>query len=94
MTHDTLYDQLASYIRQEFLGDSTASLEADTPLLEWGILNSMNTARLLTYIREEIGVTIPPTYITGTYFKNLGAVTALVHSLHSGTAEARAAAQD
>jgi acyl carrier protein len=90
VTHDILYDQLAGYVRREFLGDSTAPLDADSPLLEWGILNSMNTARLLTYIREEIGVTVPPTCITGTHFKNLGAVTALVRSLQVGTPEARA----
>ena len=29
----------------------------------------MNTARLLAFIREELGVAVPPQNITGRYFK-------------------------
>ncbi|QKV90523.1 acyl carrier protein [Streptomyces sp. NA02950] len=86
MTRDAVQDQLADYIRRTFLDDSSASLDSDTPLLEWGILNSMNTARLLTYIREELGTTVPPTHITGKHLKDLNAITDMVTSLR---AEAR-----
>lgn len=86
MTREAVHDQLSGYIRRTFLGDESAVLESDTPLLEWGILNSMNTARLLTYIREELAVDIPPTHITGTYFKNVDTITDLVLSIGAETA--------
>ncbi|MET7934857.1 phosphopantetheine-binding protein [Streptomyces sp. NPDC005322] len=87
MTRDAVHDQLAEYIRKTFLDDSRTSLNSDTPLLEWGILNSMNTARLLTYIREELGTTVPPTHITGKHFKDLNAITDMVQSLRAETRE-------
>jgi acyl carrier protein len=41
----------------------------------------MNTARLLTFLREELDVEVPPTHITGRHFRSLNAVTDLVLSL-------------
>jgi acyl carrier protein len=83
MTRDQVRDRTADYIRREFLGDNEMSLEPDTPMLQWGILNSMNTARLLTFIREELGITVPPTHITGTHFQTLNTIADLIYSLHS-----------
>ncbi|MGK5533263.1 phosphopantetheine-binding protein, partial [Streptomyces sp. URMC 129] len=67
-------------------------VDADTPLLEWGILNSMNTAKLLTFVREELGVEVPVTRITGRDFGSLRAITDLVHSL--GPTRATSPARD
>nr|AFP87532.1 proline carrier protein [Streptomyces sp. CNQ-418] len=86
MTREAVQEQLADYIRRSFLDDDTTALEPNTPLLEWGILNSMNTAKLLTYIREELNVDVPPTHITGSYFKSLDTITDLVLSIRSETA--------
>ncbi|MEU2614641.1 phosphopantetheine-binding protein [Micromonospora sp. NPDC007271] len=77
--------RLTSYVRQELLreqDDGVASeLRADSPLLEWGVLNSMNTARLISFLREELAVEVPPTHITGRHFHSLNTVTDLVLSL-------------
>lgn len=81
MTRDEIYTSLAGYIRQAFLDEKSADLLPETPLLEWGVLNSMNTAKLLTYMREELGIFVPPTRLTGKYFKNLNAITDLAYSL-------------
>jgi acyl carrier protein len=83
MTRDQVRDRTADYIRRELLGDNQTSLEPDTPMLQWGILNSMTTARLLTFIREELGIVVPPTHITGKHFENLNTIADLVYSLHS-----------
>jgi clorobiocin biosynthesis protein CloN5 len=89
ITGADVFDRLAGFIRRELLGDDDGTagaddLDATTPLLQTGILNSMNTARLLTFIRAEFGLTVSPMYITGTHFKDLGAVTALVLQLSNG----------
>ncbi len=81
MTRDAVYEVLASYVADTFLGEDMDGLEPDTPLLEWGILNSMNTAKLLTFVRESLGVEVPVTHITGTHFRTLDTITDLVHSL-------------
>jgi acyl carrier protein len=83
MTRDQVRDRTADYIRRELLGDNQISLEPDTPMLQWGILNSMNTARLLTFIRDEFKITVPPARITGKHFQTLNAIADLIYSLHS-----------
>ncbi|MFV2110059.1 acyl carrier protein [Micromonospora sp. LOL_015] len=51
---------LDRYITGNFLGDAaTAQLAADTPLLEWGVLNSLNLLQLITHIKETFGVVVP-----------------------------------
>ncbi|MEE1931089.1 phosphopantetheine-binding protein [Streptomyces sp. TRM 70351] len=82
LDRDAIYEKISGYIQEQFLGESGVSeLEPDTPLLEWGVLTSMNTSLLLTYIRKELGVTVPPTHITGKHFKTLTTITDMVHEL-------------
>jgi acyl carrier protein len=79
---EAIYDKISSYIQEQFLGESEVSvLEPDSPLLEWGVLTSMNTSLLLAYIRTELQVTVPPTHITGTHFQSLNAITDMVYEL-------------
>jgi acyl carrier protein len=82
LSRAVLGEQLTSYIEENFLGGSEASrIQPDTPLLEWGVLNSMNTAMLLSHIRNHLGVTVPPAYITGRHFKNVASIADLVYEL-------------
>lgn len=79
---DQILAGITEYVEREFLGESEVSeLTPQTPLLEWGVLNSMNTAMLLAFIRTEYGVAVPPTHITGRHFRSLESVTALVVEL-------------
>ncbi|MFI0480130.1 acyl carrier protein [Actinomadura sp. 9N215] len=71
-----------AFIRESFLsGDPKNELDDSTPLLEWGVLNSMNTALLLTFIRDELGVPVPATKINGENFKNVRNIAAMVLDL-------------
>lgn len=84
VAHDEVLDRLTDWVRRELLGadsEESAELTPDAPLLQWGVLNSMNTARLLAFIREELGVAVPPQNITGRYFKSLSTINELVLSL-------------
>lgn len=78
--------RLTDYVRRELLGEEGTAgteLRPDSPLLEWGILNSLNTTRLVAFLRTELAVDVPPTHITGRHFHSLNAVTDLVLSLPS-----------
>jgi acyl carrier protein len=83
MDEDVLYAKIRTYVAMDLLRSPESDLKSDTPLLEWGVLNSMNIAKLMNFVREEIGIAIPPLAITGAHFKDLSSIVALVHSLKS-----------
>ncbi|GIF46434.1 phosphopantetheine binding protein [Asanoa ferruginea] len=51
--------ELLAFVRDEFLdGDPDNDLTEDTPLLAYGILNSLRTVRLLAFARERLGADV------------------------------------
>ncbi|MFC7220676.1 acyl carrier protein [Streptomyces polyrhachis] len=81
---DDLITQLTEFIQERLLSEpDSQGVAPDTPLLEWGILTSINTALLLTFIRDELGTNVPPTELTGANFQNLDSITDLLLALRS-----------
>lgn len=73
---------LNQYIREHLLnGDESVGLTNETPLLEWGILNSVGTTRLVGYIRNEFGVRVPAGQMVRQNFQNINCIADLVGSL-------------
>ena len=67
--------RLLAFIGENFLdGDAQGELDATTPLLEWGVLDSLKIAVLLSFIRNDLGVTVPFQYISA---RNFGTVRAI-----------------
>jgi flavin reductase (DIM6/NTAB) family NADH-FMN oxidoreductase RutF/acyl carrier protein len=82
MSECEVSDLLLAFIRKAFLGDDSKSeLDETTPLLEWGILNSMNTAILLNFIRDEFDSPVPPARIDARNFRDVHNITAMVLEL-------------
>jgi clorobiocin biosynthesis protein CloN5 len=81
MGDQVILDTLQSYVIEQILQDSNATIEPDTPLLEWGILNSISTLQLIGFIRERFQVNVPPEDVVGTNFKNLRSITQLLAQL-------------
>lgn len=81
MHRDQIADELERYVRTTFLDGDDDELSRTTPLLQWGVLNSMNTALLLTHIRDDMGVVVPPTDLNGANFRDLDSITDLVAGL-------------
>nr|2N5H_A Chain A, Peptidyl carrier protein PltL [Pseudomonas protegens Pf-5]2N5I_A Chain A, Peptidyl carrier protein PltL [Pseudomonas protegens Pf-5] len=88
MDGEEVKEKIRRYIMEDLIGPSAKEDELDdqTPLLEWGILNSMNIVKLMVYIRDEMGVSIPSTHITGKYFKDLNAISRTVEQLKAESA--------
>lgn len=79
---EQLAGELTEYVRATFLGgDDDSALTSQSPLLEWGVLTSMNTALLLTHVREAYGVDVPPTAITAKHLRDTDSIAALVRDL-------------
>ncbi len=74
--------ELTGYVRDQFMqGDDDVALTDKSPLLEWGVLSSLNTVILLTHIRETYGVDVPPTAITASHLRDTRSIAALVADL-------------
>lgn len=79
-TREDISSELLTFIRESFLaGDPEGELDADTPLLELGILNSLNTAILVAHLGEKFGVHVPLMDVTATRFKSVRSLTEIVH---------------
>lgn len=85
-TDGDITDTLRRFVACELLGDpdSAAELSDDAPLLEWGVLDSLNTARLLAYLTERFGVEVPVEQVVVEHFRDLGAIARLVRELQGG----------
>lgn len=56
---DNVNDTIRDYILREYLpGESPANLTDETPLRTSGILDSMATLNLVTFLEESFGITI------------------------------------
>ncbi|PXX58045.1 clorobiocin biosynthesis protein CloN5 [Nocardia tenerifensis] len=79
MTQTQVTERIVAFIRERFLSDDPASnLDGETPLLDWGILNSMNTAELVGFIQREYGYTVPQSSVNVRNFRNANQIAALV----------------
>ena len=78
-------ESLIRYIADDVLEGRAPELDGATPLLEWGILNSLEIVRLLEFIEQRFGVSIGFDQVVGENFKNLDSVTRLVISTSAGS---------
>lgn len=58
-----------------------APIEADTALLDLGILDSLKTAILLNFIRDDLGVSVPAVALNAANFRDLRSIAALVDEI-------------
>lgn len=75
MSEEQVVAKLRDYIRSTFLdGDPGEELDDTSPLLEWGVLNSLNAVRLVGFIRSELGVKVPAIAVNGDNFKDIRSI--------------------
>ncbi|MDG4830620.1 acyl carrier protein [Solwaraspora sp. WMMD1047] len=78
MSSEEVSARIAAFIRDKYLGRDGDELTEVTPIIELGILDSLNTILLIGFIRDELGVVVPPREINADNFKNIRAITSLV----------------
>ncbi|MFC3452563.1 acyl carrier protein [Amycolatopsis speibonae] len=80
--HADVHDRILSYVRDE-LADAAErdQVTSTTSLLEAGILDSLRTARLVAWLRDEVGARVPPIAMTGKNFRDVDSITDLAVSL-------------
>ncbi|GAA3151588.1 acyl carrier protein [Streptomyces echinatus] len=88
MTLDEVTPRITTFIAESFLdGDPKGELTESTPLLEWEVLNSMNSALLLNFLREDLRVDVPLASINATNFRDIASISKLVSGLMAVPAE-------
>ncbi|HEX8439143.1 acyl carrier protein [Archangium sp.] len=81
----TLTTELRAFIIREFLDGQDSGLDATTPLLEWGIINSFSMMQLIQFVETRFGIRIPPGDLVPRNFQNLQALTQLLSERSSGS---------
>ncbi|MFI6645461.1 acyl carrier protein [Streptomyces sp. NPDC050504] len=82
MTAEDYAARLLPFIQDNLLPkELDIVVDEETPLLELGILDSLKTAILMNYIRNELGVFIPPEKLSTGNFKSPGTIIAVIREL-------------
>lgn len=80
MERSEVLGQLHRYIVEQVLDGRDTGLDETSPLLEWGVINSIEIVRLLTFIRKQFAIDIPPSQMIADNFVDLGTITDIVLS--------------
>ena len=81
MQRPTIIEELKRYIAQDVLAGKDIGLDETTPLLEWGIMNSLEIVRLLSFIRKQFAVDIPADKLVADSFTSVSLLLTLCWNL-------------
>lgn len=82
MSIDDDTQRVTRFIRERLVPDDLRdTFDETTPLLEWGVLDSVSIAALLGFIRRELGVRVPAEYIDPANFTDARSVAAMVRRI-------------
>lgn len=82
---DNMNEEIRQYILSEFLpGEKPSNLRDDTPLRTSGVLDSVATLRLVTFIEERFGVTVEAHEAGVENFDSINSIVAFIESKKNG----------
>jgi len=81
MQRSEVLEQVKSYISKQVLDGRDIGLNEMTPLLEWGLINSLEIVRLLSFLQEQFNIEVPSEKIIADHFINLASIADLVLEL-------------
>jgi acyl carrier protein len=77
--------EIERFILDDLLSDSRESLNPDEPLYGSGILDSLGTLRLITFLEERFGMQIEDGEVGDENFRSLNTIHAFVERKRAGT---------
>ncbi|SEH03138.1 Phosphopantetheine attachment site [Nonomuraea solani] len=84
LTQSLITRKLVDFIQDNLVLDGDdITVEETTPLLVSGLLDSLRTARLLNFLRRDIGVPIPAAKLDPENFRDVVTIVAMVRELES-----------
>ena len=81
MQDDPIKSSVKRFILEEFLpGERPEALTDDTALVSEGVLDSLATLRLVSFLEKEFKISIAPHEVDAEYLNSLPSISALVRS--------------
>jgi acyl carrier protein len=81
MQNDPIKSSIKQFILEEFLpGERPEALTDDTPLVAEGVLDSLATLRLVSFLEKQFKVSLAPHEVDAEYLNTLPSIAALVRS--------------
>jgi acyl carrier protein len=81
MTREEMLGELKRFVVTELLDGRDTGLDEHTPLLAWGVLDSLSVNVLVSFTSERFGIEVPPGEVTPENLKDLDAYVALLMRL-------------
>jgi acyl carrier protein len=81
MSDDEILNALKAYIGREVLEGHDVGLDPSTPLIQLGVLNSMEIIKLMVFLERTFAVKVPSNQVLAENFQDLNAITRLVTRL-------------
>lgn len=78
MERTEVMQQLQGYFVDQVLDGKNIGLDETTPLLEWGVINSIEIVRLLSFIHKRFDIEIPASQLAADNFVDIGRIADLV----------------
>ena len=80
-----LKDEIRQFILANFLiGEDPANLKDDTPLRSSGVLDSVATLRLVTFVEEQFGIRVEAHEASVENFDSIDSIAAFIESKKQG----------
>lgn len=80
-TNQPVIDQVKAFVLREFLpGEDAGELKNDTPLMTSGILDSIATLKLVTFLESEFNISVEAHEVDAENLNTLSLIGALVAS--------------
>jgi 2-hydroxymuconate-semialdehyde hydrolase len=76
-----IFNELRTFIANELLDGQNSGLDMTTPLLEWGIIDSLAMVSLISFVEKRFQVTVPDEAVRPKNFENLQALTEMLAGL-------------
>jgi acyl carrier protein len=81
VTREEMLGELKQFVGREFLDGRDTGLDEHTPLLAWGVLDSLSVNVLVTFTKEHFGIDVPSNEVTPDNLKDLDAYVAMLTRL-------------
>ena len=81
MTREEMLGDLRQFVVSELLDGRDTGLDEHTPLLAWGVLDSLSVNVLVSFTKERFGIEVPQGEVTPDNLKDLDAYVGLLMRL-------------
>jgi acyl carrier protein len=78
VTREEMVDELRGFVVRELLDGRDTGLDEHTPLLAWGVLDSLSVNVLIDFTSERFGIEVPPSEVAPKNLKDLDSYVSLL----------------